>query len=146
MKRSHGMPFGAEYRADGSVRFRLWAPVAQSVAVCLSDSGKLHPAARGANGFFESIIPRLRSGTQYKFQIDGDLQVPDPASRYQPDGPHGASQIVDPASFTWRDDDWRGIDHGGAFHVLVAGRVWSEQCALAVRLGQVARSFGLVRC
>ena len=108
MKRSHGMPFGAEYRSDGSVRFRLWAPSAKFVEVLLLDSGKSHSLDRLSEGWYESVIPGLSPGTGYKFRIDRKVEVPDPASRYQPHDVHGASEIIDPGKFEWKDVDWRG--------------------------------------
>src|SRR5581483_1112658 len=108
MKRSHGMPFGAEYRADGSVRFRLWAPKADRVDVLLLDRKQDFPLSRLPEGWFEAVVPNLSPGTLYKFRINQDLEVPDPASRFQPQDVHGPSQVQDPAGFAWNDSAWHG--------------------------------------
>jgi 1,4-alpha-glucan branching enzyme/maltooligosyltrehalose trehalohydrolase len=113
------MPFGAELRDDGRVHFRLWAPAAERVDVCLSngnaDSGSETgstqlPMNAGAGGWFELATDRASAGTRYRFRIDGDRLVPDPASRYQPDDVHGPSEVIDPCDWQWRDAGWRGRD------------------------------------
>lgn len=103
---SHAMPFGAEILADGNVRFRLWAPEAKSVDVCLE--GACLPLLRLENGWFERISPEASAGSLYHFQIDGKAKVPDPASRFQPHDVHGPSEVIDPCAFQWNDKDWRG--------------------------------------
>jgi len=109
MKHSHSMPFGAKVRSDGSVRFRLWAPKARLVDLCLENGEQDRlPLADSGDGWFELITRHARAGSRYRFQIDGDAKVPDPASRFQPDDVHGASEVVDPRSFDWSDDAWRG--------------------------------------
>jgi maltooligosyltrehalose trehalohydrolase len=109
MKRSHSMPFGAEVRQDGGVRFRLWAPKASRVDLCLEGMDKSSlPLSKLEDGWFELVAQEAGPGSHYRFQIDGNKQVPDPASRFQPHDVHGASEIVDPRSFDWKDDHWRG--------------------------------------
>ena len=61
------------------------------------------------NGYFSGLAPGAREGSRYKFRLDGGSSFPDPASRYQPDGPHGESQVVDPTQFRWSDRGWRGV-------------------------------------
>ena len=107
MKRSHAMPFGAAVLPDGGVRFRLWAPAARQVDLVLDDQAE-QPLHRLAGGWFERIEPGASAGSRYRFRIDGDLLVPDPASRRNPDDVHGPSQVIDPATFDWQDQDWRG--------------------------------------
>jgi maltooligosyltrehalose trehalohydrolase len=109
MKRRHEMPFGAQLNDDGTVRFRLWAPKAGSVGLRLPDfpSHDLAMTPRDG-GWFEIVTGEARSGSKYQFVVDGDQSVPDPASRYQPEGVHGASEVVDPSAFEWRDAEWRG--------------------------------------
>lgn len=108
MERSHSMPFGAQVCDDGAVRFRLWAPAAKTVDVCLETTANKFPLAKLENGWFELTTREARAGTRYQFQINGDLKAPDPASRFQPSDVHGPSQVVDPAAFDWRDENWRG--------------------------------------
>jgi malto-oligosyltrehalose trehalohydrolase len=105
------MPFGAELMANGQVRFRLWAPSASRVDVVLENragAGERAMAAE-ADGWFGLTTDAAGTGSRYRFRIDGgDLLVPDPASRFQPDDVHGPSEVVDPAAYGWRDGDWRG--------------------------------------
>jgi maltooligosyltrehalose trehalohydrolase len=107
MKRSHGMPFGAAVLPDGSVRFRLWAPKAQRVMLCVEVSSQL-PLAGLEHGWFELITREAGPGVGYQFQIDGQTKVPDPASRFQPSDAKGPSEVVDPLAFNWTDTQWRG--------------------------------------
>jgi malto-oligosyltrehalose trehalohydrolase len=102
------MPFGAEVLADGSVRFRLWAPQAKSVAVSLEKENVDVPLLLLENGWFERVLPEARVGSLYHFQIDGKAKVPDPATRFQPHDVHGPSEVIDPAVFEWNDESWRG--------------------------------------
>ena len=104
------LPIGAEI-ADKykGVHFRVWAPRSRKVAVQLL--GK-HPDITALDpepeGYFSGLIPHAKPGMLYKFQLDSGV-FPDPASRFQPEGPHGPSQIVDPASFPWTDSKWSGV-------------------------------------
>jgi maltooligosyltrehalose trehalohydrolase len=109
MKRRHEMPFGAECRNDGSVRFRLWAPAAKKVELRLqSNAVKTLPLNQLDDGWFELVTNAAPPGSQYKFRINGEQEVPDPASRFQPHDVHGPSEVVDPTAFDWQDRDWRG--------------------------------------
>ncbi|MDP9161645.1 MAG: malto-oligosyltrehalose trehalohydrolase, partial [Acidobacteriota bacterium] len=101
--------FGAEVQSDGSVRFRLWAPAANAVSVSLADGLDL-PLNRREDGWFEMITSSAKAGDLYQYRVNGDLKVPDPASRFQPQDVHGPSQIVNPNAFQWTDADahWRG--------------------------------------
>ena len=108
-RRRHNIPFGAELRADGRVRFRLWAPAARQVELCLWDLGtgagpprSILPMTAEPEGWFALSTDRAAPGTRYRFRIDGAMQVPDPASRFQPQDVHGASAVVDPAAWRWR--------------------------------------------
>jgi maltooligosyltrehalose trehalohydrolase len=109
MKRNHRMPFGAEYREDGSVRFRLWAPKAQRVSLSLERERKTPLAmAKLDHGWFELSVDDAGPGDRYKYLIDDVTEVPDPASRFQPLDVHGPSEIVDPNAFVWNDENWQG--------------------------------------
>src|SRR5581483_5971853 len=110
MKRSHAMPFGAQLRADGSTRFRLWAPTAQRVELWLERRGEralIETPEIGA-GWREVDVTGAQVGELYRYRIDGELFVPDPASRFNPQDVGGPSMVVDPKAFEWTDDDWRG--------------------------------------
>jgi maltooligosyltrehalose trehalohydrolase len=94
---------GAEVVPAG-VRFRVWAPGQSRVAVVID--GRDFALEREEQGYFAGVVEGAKAGTRYKFRLaDGDY--PDPASRFQPDGPHGDSEVIDPA-FEWRP--WRGVD------------------------------------
>ena len=110
MKRRHDMPFGAQCRGDGSVRFRLWAPAARQVELCLGDVNRpAHlPLDQRDNGWFELVTDAVKPGTQYRFRIDDAQKVPDPASRFQPRDVHGPSEVIDPEAFFWLDHAWQG--------------------------------------
>lgn len=110
MKRRHDMPFGAECRDDGSVRFRLWAPAARRVELRLSGAHRATrlPLQQRDEGWFELTTEAARPGMLYRFQIDDAQEVPDPASRFQPQDVHGPSEIIDPEAFDWQDRDWLG--------------------------------------
>ena len=104
------MPFGAEVRDDGRVRFRLWAPGATRVDLCLEQSTReLALPMRGEpGGWFGLTTEQAGPGSLYRYRIDQGLRVPDPASRFQPADVHGPSQVVDPRGWRWTDADWRG--------------------------------------
>ena len=110
MKRRHNMPFGAECRDDGSVRFRLWAPAARQVELCLGDVNRpAHiPLERRDEGWFALVTDAVKPGSQYRFRIDETQKVPDPASRFQPRDVHGPSEVIDPDAFFWQDHSWLG--------------------------------------
>lgn len=96
--------------ADG-IHFRVWAPSASRVHVVTSDSAgkeKQFPLA-AADGFFHGSSTAVRSGDNYFYRIDGGSALPDPASRFQPQGPHGPSQFVDFRHFNWTDGNWTGL-------------------------------------
>jgi maltooligosyltrehalose trehalohydrolase len=107
MKRKHVMPFGTELRSSGATRFRLWAPKAESVELRLFPLGLSIPMTAQEGGWFEVETDSL-AGAQYRFRIDCEHDVPDPASRFQPEGVHGPSEVVDSYGFDWGDDAWRG--------------------------------------
>ena len=108
LSRRHEMPFGAAVLPEGGVRFRLWAPAARSVGLSLGrDAAQLALRPTG-DGWFELITDAAAAGDLYRYVIDGEIAVPDPASRFQPAGVHGASEIVDPAAFAWADGGWLG--------------------------------------
>lgn len=108
--RCHNMPFGTDLLDDGRVRFRLWAPGASKVVLCLGDGdarAELEMASE-QDGWFGMITDMATEGTRYRYRVDDSLEVPDPASRFQPDDVHGASAVIDPRAFQWRDQEWRG--------------------------------------
>lgn len=118
------MPFGAQIVDGGGVRFRLWAPAASEVAVCLAgDTGERVLAMQpGEGGWFTLLTMEARPGGRYWYLVDNTLRVPDPASRFQPDDAEGPSQIVNPLSWQWSDSGW-------------SGRAWEETVIYELHVG-----------
>ncbi|HET7593288.1 MAG TPA: alpha-amylase family glycosyl hydrolase, partial [Rhodanobacteraceae bacterium] len=112
----HVMPFGAQVR-DDAVRFRLWAPAQQAVSLHLESSGNGRdlPMARDDDGWFELVTGDARAGDRYRYVLENGTRVPDPASRFQPDDVHGASEVIDPHAHAWRHPEW----HGRPWHEAV---------------------------
>lgn len=108
------LPVGAEPRSGHGTHFRVWAPSHSIVHVVLDDERRVerstHPLRRDSDGYHAGHVASASAGDRYRFRLGDHAQLlPDPASRFQPDGPHGASQIVDPAAYEWRDDGWTGV-------------------------------------
>ena len=102
------LPIGAELLPEGGVHFRVWAPRCRELALEIEGSAPVSLSAE-PGGYFSGSIREARAGMRYRLRPDrGDGAWPDPASRFQPDGPHGASEIVDPGAFRWTDAGWRG--------------------------------------
>jgi malto-oligosyltrehalose trehalohydrolase len=112
----------------GGVRFRLWAPRAASVGLMLEGSGAPIPIAMRAEpeGWWSVTTGRAAAGSRYRYRVDGG-DYPDPASRCQPDGVHGPSEVVDPGAYRWSDTDWRG-------------RPWEELVIYELHLGTFSES------
>jgi maltooligosyltrehalose trehalohydrolase len=108
-------PIGAELMPGGGVHFRVWAPRRGRVDVALFDGqsetiAERIPLRRESDGYHWGVCSSAEAGALYGFYLDGEDRVyPDPMSRFQPRGPHGPSQVVDPSSFAWTDQNWRGI-------------------------------------
>lgn len=104
------MSIGASYLGNGSCRFTVWAPRADSVAVHIPGSpGRLMPLKPRERGYWEAVISEAGPGTPYFFRLNEEHDRPDPASRYQPEGVHGPSEIMDQKAFDWSDQSWAGI-------------------------------------
>jgi len=111
MRCAHGMPFGATLQPGGGVQFRLWGPAARQAQVALyghqGSTPKLVDAVVDAQGWWEARVPQAGAGQLYHWRIDGELMVPDPASRHNPHGVDGPSVVTDPEAFDW-GADWTG--------------------------------------
>src|SRR5688500_6865988 len=108
------LPVGAEIAPGGGVHFRLWAPECQPAQVLVEDpqaeTSKAFALELEAGGYFAALVPEAGAGTRYRYRLDGAEElVPDPASRFQPAGLEGPSQVVDPSTFHWTDTDWNGV-------------------------------------
>ncbi len=129
MNRYHQMPFGACVQPDGKVSFGFWAPALSDVELCLHE-GKNRtclPMEPGEEGWFHLETDRARAGSLYSYRIREAEDVPDPASRFQPEDVHGPSEVVDPAAFAWRDKEWRG-------------RPWHEAVIYELHTGTFSKS------
>jgi len=104
----HSMPFGAEVVADGQVRFRLWAPSREAVALVLEDEQQALPMDRLEDGFFGLTTAAARPGSRYRYRLEDGFRAPDPASRFQPDDVNGPSMVVDARAYAWQHTAWRG--------------------------------------
>jgi maltooligosyltrehalose trehalohydrolase len=103
------LPVGAELQRDAGVHVRVWAPAVSRVDVVIDGESAAVALAREPGGYFAGTLAGARAGTRYRFSLDGGPPLPDPASRFQPDGPHGPSAVVDPAVFRWTDTAWPGV-------------------------------------
>ncbi|TAK06807.1 MAG: malto-oligosyltrehalose trehalohydrolase [Candidatus Manganitrophaceae bacterium] len=104
-------PFGATPIENGAVAFHVWAPFAKEIKVKLIGQGLpiQVPMTATERHCFKAEVPAIPAGARYFYQIDGDKDRPDPYSRFQPEGVHGPSEVVDPKAFAWSDGTWRGI-------------------------------------
>jgi maltooligosyltrehalose trehalohydrolase len=146
-RRAHRMPFGADVREDGTTRFRLWAPGARQVELWLEERERAVAMPRDAGGWAEYVTPDAPPGTRYRYRIDGELLVPDPAARFQPGDVHGASEVVDPLAHAWTDTAWAGLPperlvfyelHVGAFSAAGTYAGVAERLDHLVSLGVTA--------
>ena len=111
----------------GGTNFRVWAPKAETVEVVHESPDQpsvVHSLKRSEDGTFQGFVEGVQAGDRYRYRVDGRGPYPDPASRYQPEGVHGPSQVIDASKFGWTDSEWRGISpedvvlyelHVGAF-------------------------------
>jgi maltooligosyltrehalose trehalohydrolase len=112
--RPHGAPvddsaLGAVPLGDGRCRFRVWAPLAETVHVhLLAPRERLSLLSPAPDGYHSGVIDDVGPGALYRYRLDARLECPDPASRFQPQGVHGPSQVMD-ARFDWTDGAWRGL-------------------------------------
>jgi maltooligosyltrehalose trehalohydrolase len=103
---------------QGGVHFRVWASKRHRVEVVLEGGPGHRPEATPVvvalepegTGYFSGLVAEAAGGTLYRYRLDGETErYADPASRFQPDGPHGPSQVIDPHTFPWHDQHWRGV-------------------------------------
>jgi maltooligosyltrehalose trehalohydrolase len=116
-------PVGAELIPGKGIHFRVWAPERKIVKLVIDFQGEQSDPLnqpievelqREGNGYFSAILQDTYVGTLYRYLLDDDPQpYPDPASRFQPQGPHGQSQVIDHLTFEWTDSAWPGIEAQG---------------------------------
>jgi len=121
LQREQEMKFGTQLLA-GAVRFRLWAPKTASVAVRVEELNQAVQMNALPRGWYEAEVEGAAPGMRYRFILEDGSEVPDPASRFQPEDVHGPSEIIDPRSFAWTDAGWRG-------------RPWEEMVIYELHLG-----------
>ena len=129
----------------GGVNFRVWAPKPKRLSLVLESGGQQaieFPMIPEEKGYWSCHVPNAKAGMFYCFRLDGrECTFPDPASRYQPRGPHGPSQIVDPHRFEWSDQDWQGVArHGAVIYEMHIGTFTTEGSfrAAAEKLAELA--------
>jgi maltooligosyltrehalose trehalohydrolase len=141
-------PLGATCE-PGGVRFRVWAPERRAVELRVETPGReaTHPLQKDAYGFFSGFVAGLGPGDLYRFRLDGAGPFPDPASRFQPRGVHGPSEVVDPEAFAWSDAGFGGAPletlvvyelHVGAFSPAGTFAGAAEKLPALVELGVTA--------
>jgi maltooligosyltrehalose trehalohydrolase len=104
---------------DEGVTFRLWAPAARRVDLLLD---RTVPMTREDGGWYTAHVADAAAGTRYKFRIDDDLDIPDPASSFQGDDVFGAGEVINHGAYPWRVAGWRG-------------RPWHEAVVLEAHVG-----------
>ncbi|MEW6378150.1 MAG: malto-oligosyltrehalose trehalohydrolase [bacterium] len=105
------MRVGAHYLGKGKSEFAVWAPFRKSVAVnIVSPEARIIPMDRDLRGYWKALVEGVPPGARYLFRLDDQMDRPDPASHFQPEGVHKASLLVDHQAFEWEDTCWRGIE------------------------------------
>ncbi|MBW3541152.1 MAG: malto-oligosyltrehalose trehalohydrolase [Planctomycetes bacterium] len=100
---------GALPLEGGRTQFRVWAPKAQRVEVeLIGPDPRVIDLQPGEHGYFHGVAEGVGPGARYLYLLDGERRFPDPASRYQPEGVHQPSEVVDPR-FDWTDHGWAGL-------------------------------------
>jgi maltooligosyltrehalose trehalohydrolase len=131
---NHAMPFGVARVAKGA-RFRVWAPSARAADLqILGKEMRALPMTPMGDGWFETIVTDAPAGARYRYCIDGKMEVPDPAARFQPDDVLGPSVVVDADAYVWTNKDWRGRPWNEAvFYELHVGTFTKEGTFEGVR-------------
>jgi maltooligosyltrehalose trehalohydrolase len=150
--RRRRLPVGAEVLPGGGIHFRVWAPRRKRVEVVIEkgpwlktdDAARTFRLEAEAGGYFSGAVEQAAAGALYRYRLDEDDRLyPDPASRFQPEGPHGPSQVIDPGAFEWTDGGWPGRKlEGQIIYEMHVGTFTREGTweAAARELGELARS------
>lgn len=108
------MPYEPRWGArpvEAGVAFRVWAPTSEKVEVVLEGPVQnVHRLSREPEGYFSGQVPGIESGQLYRYRLDEGQPFPDLASRFQPQGVHGPSQVIELGRFSWTDGNWKGVD------------------------------------
>jgi maltooligosyltrehalose trehalohydrolase len=129
------LPVGAEVVPGGGVHFRVWAPKYDRVEAVLDGGAGTLALEAEPGGYFSGMLAKAGAGTRYRYRL-GEKLLPDPASRFQPGGPAGPSEVVDPSSYRWGDRGWAGPSKAEG-HVLyelhvgtfTPGGTWADASA-----------------
>lgn len=125
VRRDQPMKFGTQFTATG-VRFRVWAPYSNGVALKIYDLDITVPMNSQPRDWYEVEIEGAQAGMRYRYVLEDGTEVPDPVSRFQPEDVHGPSEIIDPHQFEWTDIGW-------------PGRPWEEQIIYELHVGTFTR-------
>ena len=130
------MTLGAQVESTG-VRFRVWAPKRARVDVVLEEDGRSFPLTKDEAGYFSALVPIARTGMTYRYRLDNGETFPDPCARYQPQGPHGPSLIVDPDAYEWRTTSWTGVRMPGQVIYELHVGTFTREGTLDAAIGQL---------
>ena len=137
---------GATLDSRGNATFRVWAPIVQQIAVRLPIKDRIIPMTSAGGGYYEAIVPAVEAGAHYFYRLNDAVDRPDPASRFQPNGIHGPSQVTS-SEFPWTDTLWKGLawddyiiyeTHVGTFSVGGTFGTMIDELDELVRLGVTA--------
>lgn len=122
------LPVGAEFIESHGAHVRVWAPRRRSVTLVFEERRPAHELHPEGNGYFSALVPEAKPGDLYRFRLDDDREIyPDPVSRFQPQGPAGPSELINPGAFEWSDDDWIGLTpHGQVIYEMHIGTFTRE--------------------
>lgn len=129
------LPIGPELTSKGT-DFRVYASGCKKVEVITEESTpKVFKLTSEKNGYFSGHLPDIKKNTLYRIRLDGKDSYPDPVSHFQPDGPFGASQVIDHSEFKWTDKSWKGIHiEGQIFYEMHIGTFTEEGTFAAAEL------------
>src|SRR5262245_13387146 len=115
MNPNRRLPVGAEVQPGEGTHFRVWSQRRRVEVVLEGKTGAVAvPLGSEGGGYFSGLVADVGAGTRYRYRLDGGPELyPDPVSRFQPEGPHGPSQVVDPGRFRWTDQAWQGAGPNG---------------------------------
>jgi maltooligosyltrehalose trehalohydrolase len=134
-------PVGAQITSEGT-HFRVWAPERQLVRVIIAGREPLD-LQKDSDGYFQNFAPQASEGARYAYEVDGEGPFPDPASRFQPEGPHQYSEIINPKHFRWTDAKWKGLSlEGQILYEMHIGTFTREgtYCAAVEHLAMLAKT------
>lgn len=104
------MAYGCNYSTTAETKFRVWAPNCDHLELKIYQPSQQRLAmTRQANGYWQAEVTALPANSRYTFVLPGEIERPDPASHFQPEGVHGPSQVIDHEQFSWKDASWQGV-------------------------------------